>query len=89
MDTDSTYCSGVSPENVQKNREKFCFAHMEKPGIYVKQHVKPYVCTKFGDSHLKNEPRNGKIDQLIKWSVMRISNEAESPYSNLSEILGQ
>ena len=36
----------------------------------------------------KNEFRNAKRGQLIKWSIMRISNEAEPPWSNLSEILG-
>ena len=43
---------------------------------------------KFGDFRLKNEFRNVKRDRLIKWSIMRILNEAEPPWSNLSEILG-
>ena len=37
---------------------------------------------------LKNEFRNAKRGWLIKWSIMRIFNEAEPPWSNLSEILG-
>ena len=49
---------------------------------------KPYLCTKFGDSSLKNEFTNAKRGQLIKWSIMCIFNEAEPPWSNLSEILG-
>ena len=61
----------------------------EKPGTYIDNHVKPYLCTKFGDSSLKNEFRNAKRVRLIKWSIMRIFNEAEPPWSNLSEILGQ
>ena len=28
---------------------------------------------------LKNESRNAKIDELIKWSIMHIFNEAEPP----------
>ena len=62
---------------------------MKKPGTYIDYHVKPYLCTKFGDSSLKNEFRNAKRGRLIKWSIMRIFNEAEPPWSNLSEILGQ
>ena len=61
---------------------------MKKPGTYIDYHVK-YLCTKFGDSSLKNEFRNAKRGRLIKWSIMRIFNEAEPPWSNLSEILGQ
>ena len=34
---------------------------------------------KFSDFNLKNEPRNAKIDWLIKWSIMQIFNEAEPP----------
>ena len=56
--------------------------------IMIEYHIKPYLCTKFGDSSLKNEFRNAKRGQLIKWSIMRIFNEAEPPWSNLSEILG-
>ena len=37
------------------------------------------MCTKFGDLSLKNESRNAKIDHLIKWSIMRIFNEAKTP----------
>ena len=57
--------------------------------ISITGHVKPYLCTKFCDSSLKNEFRNAKRGRLIKWSIMRIFNEAEPPWSNLSEILGQ
>ena len=45
---------------------------MKKPGTYIDNHVKPYLCTKFGDSSLKNEFRNAKTGWLIKWSIMRI-----------------
>ena len=77
-------------ENVKKIRQFFFFlATMKKPGTYIDNHVKPYLCTKFGDSSLKNEFRNAKRGRLIKWSIMRIFNEAEPPWSNLSEILGQ
>ena len=54
-------------------------ATMLKPGTYIDYHVKPYLCTKFGDSSLKNEFRNAKRGLLIKWSIMRIFNEAEPP----------
>ena len=37
------------------------------------------ICTKVGDLSLKNESRKAKIDHLIKWSIMRIFNEAEPP----------
>ena len=66
----------------------FFLATMKKPGTYIDYHVKHYLCTKFGDSSLKNEFRNAKRGRLIKWSNMRIFNEAEPPWSNLSEILG-
>ena len=56
--------------------------------FYIDYHVKPYLCTKFGDSSLKNEFRNAKRGWLIKWPIMLIFNEAEPPWSNLSEILG-
>ena len=76
-----------------KMRKKFAkiffWRLCKKPGTYIDYHVKPYLCTKFGDSSLKNEFRNGKRGRLIKWSIMRIFNEAEPPWSNLSEILGQ
>ena len=75
-------------ENAKKIRQIFLMATMKKPGIYIDYHVKPYLCTKFGDSSLKNEFRNAKRGRLIKWSIMRIFNEAEPPWSNLSEILG-
>ena len=52
---------------------------MEKPGTYIDNHVKPYLCTIFGDSSLKNEFTNAKRGRLIKWSIMRIFNEAEPP----------
>ena len=73
----------------KKNSPKFFLGDYEKPGTYIDYHVKPYLCTKFGDSSLKNEFRNAKRGRLIKWSIMRIFNEAEPPWSNLSEILGQ
>ena len=76
-------------ENAKKNRQNFFLANMKKPGTYIDYHVKPHLCTKFGDSSLKNEFRNAKRVWLIKWSIMRIFNEAEPPWSNLSEILGQ
>ena len=65
-------------ENAKKKRQLF-LATMRKPGTYIDNHVKPYLCTKFGDSSLKNEFRNDKRDRLIKWSIMRIFNEAEPP----------
>ena len=40
-------------------------------------------------SRVKNESRNAKRGWLIKWSIMRIFNEAEPPQSNSSEIFGQ
>ena len=55
------------------------FMNMKKPGTYIDYHVKPHLCTKFGDSSLKNEFRNAKRVRLIKWSIMRIFNEAEPP----------
>ena len=72
----------------KKKRQKLFLATMKKPGPYIDYHVKPYRCNKFGDSSLKNEFRNAKRGQLIKWSIMHIFNEAEHPWSNLSEILG-
>ena len=76
-------------ENVKKIRQNFFLATMKKPGTYIDYHVNPYLCTKFGDSSLKNEFRNAKRGRLIKWSIMGIFNETEPPWSNLSEILGQ
>ena len=75
-------------ENAKKIANFFLMATMKKPGTFIDDHVKPYLCTKFGDSSLKNEFRNAKRGRLIKWSIMRIFNEAEPPWSNLSEILG-
>ena len=72
----------------KKNRQKSYLAIMNKSRTYIDYHVKPYLCTKFGDFNLKNEFRNAKWGRLIKWSIMRIFNEAEPPWSNLSEILG-
>ena len=66
-------------ENAKKKSPKFFFGDYEKPGTYIDYHVKPYLCTKFGDSSLKNEFRNAKRDWLIKWPIMRIFNEAEPP----------
>ena len=76
-------------ENAKKIRQNIFLATTKKPGTYIDYYVKPYLCTKFADSSLKNEFRNAKRGQLIKWSIMRIFNEAEPPWSNLSEILGQ
>ena len=76
-------------ENAKKIRQKSYLAIMNKSGNYIDKHVKPHLCTTFGDSSLKNEFRNAKRGRLIKWSIMRIFNEAEPPWSNLSEILGQ
>ena len=75
-------------ENTKKIAKIFMSLLWEKPGTDIDYHVKPYLCTKFGDSSLKNEFRNAKRGRLIKWSIMRIFNEAEPPWSNLSEILG-
>ena len=61
---------------------------MKKTGTYIDQHVQSYLYAKFGDFSLKNEFRNVKRGQLIKWSIMRIFNEAEPPWSNSSDILG-
>ena len=66
-------------ENAKKNRQNFFLPTMKIPGTYIDYHVKPYLCTKFGDSSLKNEFRNAKRDWLIKWPIMRIFNEAEPP----------
>ena len=72
----------------KKNRQNFLLATMKKTVTYIDYHVKPYICAKFGGSSLKNEFRNAKRGWLIKWSIMRIFNEAEPPWSNLSEMLG-
>ena len=68
-------------ENAKKNRQNFFLANQL---ILITMFSPTYV---FGDSSLKNEFRNAKRVRLIKWSIMRIFNEA--PWSNLSEILGQ
>ena len=78
----------VQSWKMRKKIAKKFLATMKKPGTYIDYHIKPYLCTKFGDSSLKNEFRNAKRGQLIKWSITRIFNEAEPPWSNLSEILG-
>ena len=62
---------------------------MKKNGNDIEQHVEPYICTIFGDLSLKNESRNTKRGRLIKLSIMCIFNEAEPPWSNLSDILGR
>ena len=66
-------------ENAKKNCQKCFLATMKKPGTYIDNHIKSYLCTKFGDFGLKNEFMNAKRGQLIKWSIMRIFNEAEPP----------
>ena len=66
-------------KNAKRNRQKFFVATMKKTGTYIDNHIKPYLCTKFGDSSLQDEFRNAKRGQLIKWSIMRIFNEAEPP----------
>ena len=62
----------------KKIRQKSYLAIMNKSRTYID----------FGNFTLKNEFRNAKWGRLIKWSIMRIFNEAEPPWSNLSEILG-
>ena len=54
---------------------------MNKSGTYIDYHVWTYLYAKFSDFSLKNEFRNVKWAQLIKWSIMRIFNEAEPPWS--------
>ena len=76
-------------ENAKKKSPKFFLAIMKKNGTFIDYHVSPYLCTKFGDFSLKNEFRDAKRGRLIKWSIMRIFNEAEPPWSKSSEILGQ
>ena len=76
-------------ENAKKIRQKSYLAIMNKIGTYIDYHVQTYLYAKFGDFSLKNEFRNVKWAQLIKWSIMRIFKEAEPSWSNLSEILGQ
>ena len=49
---------------------------MIKPGTYVDMFN---ISNKVVDFDLKNESRNSKIDELIKWFIMGISNEAEPP----------
>ena len=62
---------------------------MIKCGTYVDLHVQAYICTKFGDFNLENEPVNAKRARLMKWPFMRKFIEAEPSWSNSSEILGQ
>ena len=38
-----------------------------------------YIYTKCGDFNLEKEFRDAKIDQIIKWSIVRIFEEAEPP----------
>ena len=38
----------------EKKSPKFFLATMKKPGTYIDYHVKPYLCTKFGDSSKKS-----------------------------------
>ena len=52
---------------------------MIKLGTHINQHDEPYICTKFSDFSLKNEPKNAKRAQLTKCSIMRIFNKAEPP----------
>ena len=54
----------------------FFWLIMKKTGIDIDYHLKPYLCTKFGDFSLKIESRNAKRGRLIKWSIMRIFNQA-------------
>ena len=76
-------------ENAKKTYSpKHFLATIKKPGTYIDKHVATYLYAKFGDFSLQNEFRNVKRGQLIKWSIMRIFNEAEPPWSNSSEILG-
>ena len=63
----------------KKIRQKIIFATMKKRGTYIDKHVSTYLYATFGDFNLKNEFRNVKRDRLIKWSIMRIFNEAEPP----------
>ena len=72
----------------KKIRQNFVFATVKKSGTYIYWHVKTHLYAKFSDFMLKNEFRNVKRGQLIKWSIMCIFNEAEPPWSNSSEILG-
>ena len=34
---------------------------MKKPGTYIDYHVKPYICTKFGDSSLNKSGLKAEI----------------------------
>ena len=52
---------------------------MEQKQIYIDEQLKPYLCTTFGDFSLKNESRNSKKGQVIKWSIIQIFNKAEPP----------
>ena len=75
-------------ENAKKNLPKFFFDDYEKTrNLYWLTCLDLPIC-QFGDISLKNEFRNVKRGRLIKWSIMRIFNETEPPWSNLSKILG-
>ena len=72
----------------KKIRQKSYLEILNKSGTNIDYHVKTYLYAKFGDFSLKKDFRNVKWGKLIKWSIMRIFNEAEPPWLNLSEILG-
>ena len=76
-------------ENAKKNRQNFFLRLWKNPELILINMFRPtYLYAKFGDFSLKNEFRNVKRGRLIKWSIMHIFNEAEPPWSNLSDILG-
>ena len=72
-------------ENAKKNRQKGWL--WIKAELILINMLSPTFVPNLVTS-LKNEFRNAKRGRLIKWSIMRIFNEAEPPWSNLSEILG-
>ena len=47
--------------------------------IHIEGHVKTYIFIKFYGFNPTNDPRNAKIDRLMKHSIMHIFNEAEPP----------
>ena len=66
-------------ENAKKNHQSF-FGDFEKTrNLYWLTCLDLPICQEF---------RNVKSGQLIKWSIIRIFNDAEPPWSNSSEILG-
>ena len=71
----------------KKNRQNFFLATMKNPELILITMLSPTFVPNLVTS-LKNEFRNAKRGRLIKWSIMCIFNEAEPPWSNLSEILG-